>query len=474
MNTLQIIYEAVKRVNDKGEKIPEVCPKCGSKIGLYLKGEPVWLCSNKKCEKYFGTLPFKESVNENEMIDDIKLFAYEKCKDLDTARKFVSEVGKLAKKYNANYFVVTDGASGTSNSGNPAVKHARDCQIEWEKKNGFDPDEDWSVNESYEAPYTLDEIEKNYGKEMRNKLEKDPIHNYRATSGIELIHKEPSREELDRIWKNWNNMTPEQKAISDKKSKELFGLTNKENYEKLSKMYESMDEIILESYGVTKFEDNFKTKETDKHFVYMDINSSQASKYLKQDTYCRTHTDFIKKYFNGEIAVDKDSDKLAGFVCVGNEKKDEGWIMPLVVEKKYRGYGIGTRLLNDAIHKFGGIDLCVLKKNKVAIEMYKRHGFEIVCDYKPDKKMHYMKLKGAVIKESTLNRSELPDDVFGIPEKRKFPMPDEKHVRSAIKFFNYVEKKYEKELATNIITNMEKYGISKSVVGEKNRLRKYL
>lgn len=56
----------------------------------------------------------------------------------------MSDVGKLAKKYNANYFIVTDGASGTSNNGNPAVKHARDTQIEWEKQNGFDPDEDWS------------------------------------------------------------------------------------------------------------------------------------------------------------------------------------------------------------------------------------------------------------------------------------------------------------------------------------------
>ena len=67
----------------------------------------------------------------------------EACKDVATARKFVSDVGKLAKKYDANYFIVTDGASGTRNNGNPAVRHARQSQIEWEKKNGFDPDEDW-------------------------------------------------------------------------------------------------------------------------------------------------------------------------------------------------------------------------------------------------------------------------------------------------------------------------------------------
>lgn len=74
----------------------------------------------------------------------------EACKDLATARKFLREVDKIANKYDANYFIVTDGASKINNNGNPAVKHARDAQIEWEKKNGYDPDEDWGkLNESF-------------------------------------------------------------------------------------------------------------------------------------------------------------------------------------------------------------------------------------------------------------------------------------------------------------------------------------
>lgn len=71
-------------------------------------------------------------------------------------------------------------------------------------------------------------------------------------------------------------------------------------------------------------------------------------------------------------------------------------------------------------------------------------------------------------------RSELPDEVFGIPQERKYPMPDEKHTRSAIKLFNHVEPKYEEQLAKAIIKNMKKYGIDESVVGPNNRLRKYL
>lgn len=47
--------------NDKGEEVPKTCPNCGSKVGVFLKGEPVFLCSNKDCEKYFGTVPFTEA-----------------------------------------------------------------------------------------------------------------------------------------------------------------------------------------------------------------------------------------------------------------------------------------------------------------------------------------------------------------------------------------------------------------------------
>lgn len=70
---------------------------------------------------------------------------------MEEARKFISEVSKIAKKYNANYFIVTDGASGTytkniTDKDNPIIM-ARKNQIEWEKKHGFDPDEDWSSGE---------------------------------------------------------------------------------------------------------------------------------------------------------------------------------------------------------------------------------------------------------------------------------------------------------------------------------------
>lgn len=65
---------------------------------------------------------------------------------------------------------------------------------------------------------------------------------------------------------------------------------------------------------------------------------------------------------------------------------------------------------------------------------------------------------------------------FGVPEQKKFPMPDAKHVRSAIRFFNYVDPSYEKELAKAILARMEEYGMNfdEFEVGDENRFKKYI
>ena len=65
------------------------------------------------------------------------------------------------------------------------------------------------------------------------------------------------------------------------------------------------------------------------------------------------------------------------------------------------------------------------------------------------------------------------DMKYGLPEKKKYPMPDRDHVISAIKFFNYVSPAYEKELARNIIARIREYGITGINVGKNNRFGKY-
>ena len=70
-------------------------------------------------------------------------------------------------------------------------------------------------------------------------------------------------------------------------------------------------------------------------------------------------------------------------------------------------------------------------------------------------------------------RNALPDSAFGVPSKRKFPLDTEAHVRSAIKFFNYVDPEDEETLARNIIRAMKKFGITDVKVSDKNRFSKY-
>ena len=83
-----------------------------------------------------------------------------------------------------------------------------------------------------------------------------------------------------------------------------------------------------------------------------------------------------------------------------------------------------------------------------------------------------IKVKG----EQIIVHRAVEDPKYGVPEQKKYPMPDAKHVRSAIKFFNYVDRKYEEELAKAILSRMKEYGLSFDdlTVGEENRFSKYI
>ena len=82
----------------------------------------------------------------------------------------------------------------------------------------------------------------------------------------------------------------------------------------------------------------------------------------------------------------------------------------------------------------------------------------------------------ADIKPSFKHAVVIDDKKYGIPELKKFPMPDAAHVKSAIKFFNYVTPSHEQQLASAILTRMKEYGISADSinVGDENRFKKYL
>lgn len=81
---------------------------------------------------------------------------------------------------------------------------------------------------------------------------------------------------------------------------------------------------------------------------------------------------------------------------------------------------------------------------------------------------------GEVIEHSD---KETEDAKYGVPEQKKFPLPDADHVKSAIRFFNYVDPKYESELAAAILARAKEYGVKIGEdieVGDENRFKNYL
>ena len=78
--------------------------------------------------------------------------------------------------------------------------------------------------------------------------------------------------------------------------------------------------------------------------------------------------------------------------------------------------------------------------------------------------------------ESKLTAEELrklKDSDFGLPDERRHPMPDKEHVLAAIKFFNYVEKDKEVELAKNINKKIGEFGMTDITVSDKNRFKAF-
>lgn len=51
--------------DEKGNKIPYTCPKCGARVGVFIKGEPVFLCTGE-IQHYLGTVKFESSVGQSD------------------------------------------------------------------------------------------------------------------------------------------------------------------------------------------------------------------------------------------------------------------------------------------------------------------------------------------------------------------------------------------------------------------------
>ena len=95
----------------------------------------------------------------------------------------------------------------------------------------------------------------------------------------------------------------------------------------------------------------------------------------------------------------------------------------------------------------------------------------LLCDYKG---ILEGKDKFEIYLERVLtsdDRNKLKTKEFGIPELRKYPIYDEKHVRSAISYFKHSPSKYRKELAGRIKTAADKFDVK---ISKDSLIHKYL
>ena len=60
---------------------------------------------------------------------------------------------------------------------------------------------------------------------------------------------------------------------------------------------------------------------------------------------------------------------------------------------------------------------------------------------------------------STEERNNLKASQFGLPEERKFPLTDAKHVRSAISYFHTCPEDKKAQLAKRIKSAAKKFGV---------------
>ena len=56
-------------------------------------------------------------------------------------------------------------------------------------------------------------------------------------------------------------------------------------------------------------------------------------------------------------------------------------------------------------------------------------------------------------------KKELPDSVFGLPERREYPMPDAAPVRAAEAYFRYCPEELRPKLAKAILARAAEFGV---------------
>lgn len=165
---------------------------------------------------------------------------------------------------------------------------------------------------------------------------------------------------------------------------------------RLNKIKKQINGYVTESEDKSELTKDFKSKISNIQYKTLSIDKPEIYDYLKNHfsknnpmwegvkdskTYMNcfingNNSRHIKRV--GEVLINKANDEVIGFEVV---EKPNNYLAIEIPDKKYRGYGFGSLLLEDAIKKHGCKKLYVAKDNKIAIKMYTNRGFEKTCEF---------------------------------------------------------------------------------------------
>ena len=236
---------------------------------------------------------------------------------------------------------------------------------------------------------------------------------------------------------------------------------------RLNKIKKQINEYVTESEDKSELTKGFKSKISNIQYKTLSIDKPEIYDYLKnhfsknnpmwegvKDS--KTYMDCFINGNNsrhikrvGEVLINKSNDEVIGYEVV---EKPDNFLAIEIPNKKYRGYGFGNMLLEDAIKKHGCRKLYVAADNEIALKMYENRGFEIIKKCYDDE-YYLMELKESSINElCTINTSNT-------------------FIQTYIRLFvDYIQKKYK----SNIDTIDIKIVHSKQAIEMKKKKLKYI
>lgn len=110
-------------LDEDGNKVPAKCPKCGSPVGVYIKGESVFLCS--ECGEYLGRVKFPDDLDFTGIKKNFKRVTTGDLEDImKKNRKAVVTINDQPKTVQVN-------SLGTDASGKPIAVVYEPTSKDW-------------------------------------------------------------------------------------------------------------------------------------------------------------------------------------------------------------------------------------------------------------------------------------------------------------------------------------------------------